>query len=327
MLSQLSHANEPHKRVPREKQMEKYAGESPIMTPSVWHTYVNPHGEGVLHLNSDAKKDHGKQNCERYTIEYDSSYKAVYVKTGFLDKRAAGIMVKDKFFGEGAERIVFAMTEIDESGASVGVPLVAKESRFEHDNRSGRDGFHFNFMMTQKAAGKLAKKFNARLDMLKVDRSIPRLTFLECFVYSGDKLHVQYLAEKRLNPQLYRKWNNNAGGVDGVIRKNLDFVPIPVGAATAAAGVRDLGALQEDDEDEDEDEREDDEEDDTEEKGALDGIVASSSNLGAAETRPRHRRAPSFQPLDVHVHQTLKARLRSSGRARGDSIRPRLRVH
>ena len=274
MLSRLSLSNDDHKRVHSKAVKENYVGESPVISSSVWRTYKNPPGEGVLNIGSELEKDHGVQNCERFTITYNKSHHAIYVKTGFLDEKAAGIMVKNCYFGEGAERIVYEMTEVDENGVPVGIPLVAKESIYEINNTRGREDFHLNFLKTQKAAGNLAKKFNAKLDELKVDRSIPRLTFLECFVYSGNHLSIEFLAEKRLTPELYRKWNNNAGGVEGVVRENKDFVPIP--PTGAAGGGRDLGALQEGDEDEDDEEDEDESDEEEEKDGGTTGIVISS---------------------------------------------------
>ena len=45
-------------------------------------------------------------------------------------KDATGIAVKKEYFGEGAERIVYEMYEVDKFGQPVGEPLVAKESLY-----------------------------------------------------------------------------------------------------------------------------------------------------------------------------------------------------
>lgn len=199
-----------------------------------WRMFVNRPGEGVLNEGSTHEDHHGQQNCERYTIEWFKSMKGIvakYKKIRFLSDSGAGIMVKRNYFGIGAERTVFEMMEIDAYGSPVGIPLVAKESCYELEKG---ERFHLKFMKTQMAAGKLAQKFNKRLEFLNVDKTIPRVHFLECFIYGCDQLQTEFLAEKRLDPKKYQKWNDNAGGVDGVPRAKHAFIPFPNAIATAS---------------------------------------------------------------------------------------------
>jgi hypothetical protein len=116
------------------------------------------------------------------------------------------------------------MTEINRDGQPIGKPLVAKESKFIEEGQTRVTyGYHRNFVKVQMKAARFAKKFNQKLDMLKVDCMIPRITFLACSVYFIDEQNIEYLAEERLDYRLYKKWNNNAGGVDGVIKINRAF--------------------------------------------------------------------------------------------------------
>jgi len=78
---------------------------------------------------------------------------------------------------------------------------------------------------------------------LKIDKGIPRISFLNCFVYGCDALKQEFLSEARLNPDKYVKWNDNAGHVDGVRRLNPMF----------ASMKEDLSAIEEEEEEEEED--------------------------------------------------------------------------
>jgi hypothetical protein len=65
----------------------------------------------------------------------------------------------------------------------------------------------------------LAQKFNEKLSRLGISYYVPRIDFLDCCVYECNDTSV-FLSEKQLNPKHYHKWNNNAGGVDGIIKFN-----------------------------------------------------------------------------------------------------------
>ena len=141
-----------------------------------------------------------------------------------LAPTARGVALADKFFGEGAERLVREFREIGPQGIFVGQKLVAKESRFQIDvaNTDVRQikAFHETFCNTQERAQRLAKVFNKRL--VKVPgydtETTPKISFLECSVYivNDDNLgEIGMLVEKQLNPNKYKKWNDNCGAVDG----------------------------------------------------------------------------------------------------------------
>jgi len=53
----------------------------------------------------------------------------------------------------------------------------------------------------------------------------PRISFLRCSLYDCNAARSTYLCEKRLNPKRYKKWNNNAGGLDGVTRHDAAVKP------------------------------------------------------------------------------------------------------
>ena len=44
--------------------------------------------------------------------------------------------MKKKFAGEGAERVAYFMTEIDENNQPVGYPMIAKDSKRYSDNQA-----------------------------------------------------------------------------------------------------------------------------------------------------------------------------------------------
>lgn len=148
-------------------------------------------------------------------------YITEWVTKEFLNPKAAGIAVGKSYFGEGAERIVFAMTEIDAAMRPVGIPLVAKLSLYKHQESSLEHlrRWHRTFAKTQIRAKKYAKKFNMNLDNLGVSKLIPRIDFLDCSIYESvaedGAQNYTWLVEKRLNPSRYIKWNDNKGGVDG----------------------------------------------------------------------------------------------------------------
>eukprot|EP00415_Alexandrium_ostenfeldii_P000914 UN0914 len=146
--------------------------------------------------------------------------------------------MREHYFGEGAERLVrgFRLVGPDVK-MFVGPRLAAKESRYVHDlEDSDPRKFQRGFCDTQSKAQWLAEVFNARLAKLPgVDNRTPRVSFLECSVYMLD-VHkgkrIGLLVEKMLDPKGYKKWNNNAGYVDGM--------PLHLQAMDGA----DLGGLQ-----------------------------------------------------------------------------------
>eukprot|EP01039_Chlorochromonas_danica_P004645 gene4645-5087_t len=80
-------------------------------------------------------------------------------------------------------------------------------------------------------AAKLARCFDGKLDRLGVSSEIPRVIFLPCCVYyeyRNDETHEEkaFLCESRLDPNIYMKWNDNAGAVDGIGRENLRAVEV-----------------------------------------------------------------------------------------------------
>ena len=74
---------------------------------------------------------------------------------------ARGWAIKNKYLAKGAERAAYLLTEVDKNGLPVGEPLIAKESIHEEADQLE---FHEQCGRTQKHAGRLAKKFNMRLD-------------------------------------------------------------------------------------------------------------------------------------------------------------------
>ena len=140
--------------------------------------------------------------------------------------------------------------------------MVAKESRLieEMENKaylsasdmqrfriSGKS-FHTQFCRTQQAAETIAAALNSQLAqrLAADDVSVPRITLLlECFVYhlldtdkNGSWTYRKVLAEKRLDAAFeYKKWNKNAGFVDGQSRKKRKNMMLGFSGGGGAQGV------------------------------------------------------------------------------------------
>ena len=141
----------------------------------------------------------------------------VWKRRALLHPKAAGITFSNDPFGEGAERLVYQLREMDTNGKFVGSPLVGKDSKYVEDLDQTRN-FHFSFCKTQKIAANLAKRFNQWLDKApQVGKKVPRVKFLDCYVYIyyDQQYEYDYLVEKQLDDNQYKKWNDNRGGVHG----------------------------------------------------------------------------------------------------------------
>ena len=158
-----------------------------------------------------------------------------------MNSTAQGIALANKFFGEGAERLVREFREIGPDGMFIGPKLVAKESRFVMDvktvDRNDIKKFHETFCNTQERAQGLAQVFNARLEKVPGydAETTPKISFLECSTYMvHDKNFglTGMLVEKQLDPTKYKKWNDNCGAVDGhnplVAESNTDILHAPL---------------------------------------------------------------------------------------------------
>ena len=198
---------------------------------------------------------------------------------------AKAFAVEKKYFGEGAERHVFHMTEIDKHLKPVGKRLVAKESVWVLKEKKDPQEFHETFIKTQMKALSMAKKFNARLDQKNVNVMIPRINFLDCSIYvcdfefkekrggTGWEYHTvkrAYMTEIDLEMHCngtdrWKKWNDNTGQVTGAYSKDnsareiaeMLTGPLPI-TLSPSYFQRNLGPLLllEEEEDEDEDEEE-----------------------------------------------------------------------
>ena len=175
--------------------------------------------ESWFHVTHSKKK----KNIVRTQWEKDGWHEFPKSVT-FLSPHAVGIAVKKAIFGEGAERIVREIREVNSDGEFVGPPMVGKDSRFteKYANIDDRKRFHQRFCKTQKLAQKIAVAFNKRLDIAPfVDHDItPKIEFLDSSVYIiqfPDVGPSVLLVEKMLNIKRfeYKKWNSNNGYVVG----------------------------------------------------------------------------------------------------------------
>ena len=162
--------------------------------------------------------------------------------------------------------------------------------------------------------------------MLGVSEMIPRIVFLPCSVYTWDPSAaagggalsagaghatmkpVSYLCERQLDASRYRKWNNNAGAVDGINKVNavtfedLSATIKPFAQLTIAPGKMQalLGAITEEEEDEDDDH---DDEDDGEIAAPAAPAAPAAATLAATEhdTDPRLDASDLVKRLEVRV--------------------------
>lgn len=128
-------------------------------------------------------------------------------------------------FGEGGERFAYRFYELAADRCTIiGTPLVAKESRLlldegAYDERA-RKKFVLQFCRTQQLARRIAEEFNEKLDSLEcLDKSTPRVSFLDCSVYHlrDDMVgELSVLVEEKLDHNKWYKWNANNGYVAGM---------------------------------------------------------------------------------------------------------------
>lgn len=169
----------------------------------------------------------GTQNLNTMGARRDKLIRVAHQRRGkwcsvpMRSKSAEGIAIQKKRFGEGAERFVYRLFEVDAAGNAVGEALVAKESAFEETDGESQLQFHSKFEKTQRTAARLAKKFNQFIRQRGLHTCTPQVHFLPCVVYEleihnpdGSTHLWGVLAEKRLNHKRYVKWNDNRGGVN-----------------------------------------------------------------------------------------------------------------
>ncbi|CBN76804.1 conserved unknown protein [Ectocarpus siliculosus] len=216
-----------------------------------------------------------------------------WVPVELFSEKANGIAIRSKSLGQGAERLVFGLQEVDlRSGELVGPKLVAKESK-HIGQETMKIQFHHSFAWTQLEAQRMAERFNHRVRfMLRVifgddcKHRVWDISFLPCSVYTflEGGVNRSVLVEKLLVGR-YTKFNGNNGYVHG--GQGAD--PAGASAAEPAAGLMRarademMGAIDEEEEDSDSDgevpiirggDEDDDEDDDGTSVGALAGEKA-----------------------------------------------------
>lgn len=129
------------------------------------------------------------------------------------------------YLGTGVERVAYRCHLAEENGAPKLGAMIAKET-LRADRIDEHIAFHKSFCVTQSLAAHLATEFNTRLQGLPNYSKIatPNVCFLKCSVLGlKDPQWPQgergVLVEKQLDTERFewRKWNNNAGAVDGKI--------------------------------------------------------------------------------------------------------------
>jgi hypothetical protein len=149
------------------------------------------------------------------------------------------------FVGEGSERIVHKMTEVDFYDRPLGELLVLKINLLVEGDDCDELIFHEIFGKTQQEASRFATKFNEKLDFLGLPKEIPRIKFLDCSYYTvteGNRKHG-FLVEKRLDIIKFKKWSDNKGGVHNIPRDSS------VPCLTPRSSKEIMSTIQEEDED------------------------------------------------------------------------------
>ena len=175
------------------------------------------------------------------------------------------------YCGSGVERVAFRchlsnqeMPAYFRLGA-----MVAKET-LRVDRIEELVTFHKTFCETQSLAAHLADEFNKRLRAIPnySTLSTPRVTFLKCSVLilhdpSWPRGKRGVLVEKQLDTSRFewRKWNNNAGGVEGKASHRPMDVDLELARLDEALNVpaADIFAIQEGSDEESDDDFSDDE--------------------------------------------------------------------
>mmetsp|Transcript_12277 Transcript_12277/g.11106 ORF Transcript_12277/g.11106 Transcript_12277/m.11106 type:complete len:593 (+) Transcript_12277:121-1899(+) len=194
---------------------ETYSNKPDLHDPRMWQIYQSDH----------------TMTAKRFNIIFEKRNNRFVPKINevpLLHSESTGFSICKEYLGEGAERIVYKFTEIDNRNNPVGDPLVSKDSKYDLDDNISQFKFHEKFLTTQMKANSFAIKFNRRLEQLNLN--IPRISFLEASIYSWafkdkktfNKNDLSVLVEKRLDTKYYHKWNDNCGGVDGLDRDTFD---------------------------------------------------------------------------------------------------------
>eukprot|EP00752_Nemacystus_decipiens_P007214 g6457.t1 len=191
-------------------------------------------GDGWVVYTSDVQGFEFSQKAMKYTG-------SPWVSVDLFSEEADGIAIRSKALGEGAERLVFGLQELNlKSGLFVGPKMVAKESRHVGAENL-KISFHHSFAMTQLTAERIAVRFNRRMrQRLSIfsypPGGMPRvwdISFLPCSVYTfldgGEVRSV--LVEKKLEGR-YTKFNGNNGYLN-------DVALAAAAAADRAAGSHD----------------------------------------------------------------------------------------
>lgn len=191
----------------------------PILTEVVDETfkiYMNDKVERYNYQYLDVEESEKSEVVKR-------SSKRSFIPAKLLHPDARGVAFKRLAFGEGQERFAHQFFEIGADGRTVvGIPLVAKESKFVDDieHQGGdvdwlaRDEFVERFCRIQNKSQRIAEAFNHKLDSIStLDPSTPRVSFVDCYVYYlTDDSRGQYsvVVEPKLEGD-FEKWNNNNG--------------------------------------------------------------------------------------------------------------------
>ncbi len=176
-------------------------------------------------IHYEGGKSFTRWSIRKSSWETGEGWVSVRPEHTFYDQQAVGIAIKNAWFGEGAERLVKEIREVNSSGGFVGPLMVAKDTKYIHafdgdDKLQLKKDFHKRFIMCQRRAQKCAKYFNRQLARHPAidSSSCPQIEFLDCSVYmilhdEGER--EAYLVENMLDIQHfdYQRWNDNKGGV------------------------------------------------------------------------------------------------------------------
>jgi hypothetical protein len=184
-------------------------------------------------LSYDIHLAAGTEQLVRYTYQRCGHKDVSFPEVELMHPEAVGIAVKKAYMDKGAERAAFRMTEVDRRLQPVGRAMVAKVSICEEPDQLA---FHQGCGRTQLEARRLAIKFNTTLAEHEVD--VPKVEFLEpCFyAWYGATMTSAVLAEKQLDSDNYKKWNDNKGGVDTLLVPRGADIVFPTALAACEEG-------------------------------------------------------------------------------------------
>ncbi|KAJ1628412.1 hypothetical protein T492DRAFT_841585 [Pavlovales sp. CCMP2436] len=151
---------------------------------------------------------HTWKACSRLADDSEGTTDLVIAEP-FAGSRARAVMVHNRIYGKGAERMVHRFHELDASDLPVGPPLIAKESRFVHQfNSEEHIEYHYAFVRTQMKAARITHDLN---DVIRLAPSPSYLSHWHNATDTTELTHRQNARGEAARPAAIRKMEQQHG--------------------------------------------------------------------------------------------------------------------